>query len=87
MLEIGPKIMRFYLSYILFFMAIFNFSLMSSACGLLRNKRYINKLLLLFIITAIITYQSNFPFPCICVNGVIEFHVNDKRAICPVQYI
>ena len=47
MLEIGPNILRFYLSYIIFFKAIFNFLSMWSACGLLKNKRYINKLLLL----------------------------------------
>ena len=46
MLEIGPKILRFYLSYILFFKAILNFLLIWSARGLLRNKGYINKLLL-----------------------------------------
>ena len=41
--------LRFYLSYILFFKDIFNFFLiMWSACGLLRNKRYINTLLLLY---------------------------------------
>ena len=52
-LEIGPKILRSYLSCILFFKAIFNFLRVWNACGLLRNKRYINKLLLILLLITI----------------------------------
>ena len=43
MLEIGPKLLRFYIGHF-FSKAIF-------ACGLLRNKLHINKLLLLLLLT------------------------------------
>ena len=49
MLEIGPKILGFYLSYIYFFRQFSIFLLMWNTCGLLRNKRYMNKLLLLLL--------------------------------------
>ena len=60
MLEIGPRILRSYSSYILFFKAIFNFLTMWNACGLLRNKRYINNsllTLLLIMITIMLTIK------------------------------
>ena len=61
MFEIGPKISRFYLSsYFFFSRAIFNFLITWSACGLLTNKRYINKLLLLLLLLSLLLLLFNY---------------------------